>query len=98
LDNELSKSVVESVENIDEQWSTIRKAIITTAEETLGVTDKVKTKDWFDEECEAITEKKNRAYLQMPQRGHTRQSTEEYKNKRREEKKVHRKKREYENL
>jgi hypothetical protein len=35
----------------------------------------------------------------MLQRGHTRQSTEEYKNKRREEKEVHRKKqREYENL
>jgi hypothetical protein len=28
----------------------------------------------------------------MLQRGHTRQSTEEYKNKRREEKEVHRKK------
>jgi hypothetical protein len=54
LDYELSKSV-------DEKRSTIKKAIITTAEETLGVIDKVNTKDWFNEKCEAITEKKNRA-------------------------------------
>jgi hypothetical protein len=99
LDNELSKTVVESVQNTDERWSTIKKAIITMAEEKLEVVDKVKTKDWFDEECEAITETKNRAYLQMLQRGHTRQSTEECKNKRREDKQVHRKKkREHENL
>jgi hypothetical protein len=58
------------------------------AEEALGVTDKVKTKDRFDQECAAITEKKITAYLQMLQRGHTRQSTEEYKNKRMEEKTV----------
>jgi predicted CopG family antitoxin len=71
-----------------------QEAIITTAEETLGVIDKVKkNKEWFDEECEAIIEKKNRTHLQMLQRGHTRQSTEEYKNRRREKKKVHRKKR-----
>jgi hypothetical protein len=93
----LSKSVGGSVQNTDEQWSTIKKDIITTAEETLGVIDKVKTKYWFDEECEAVTENKNNIYLQMLQTGHTRESAEEYKNKRKEEKKIHRKKkREYE--
>jgi hypothetical protein len=46
-----------------EKWSTVKKAIITTAEETSGVIEKVKTKDWFHEEFEAITGKENRAYL-----------------------------------
>jgi hypothetical protein len=94
LDNELSKSVVESVENTDEQWSTIKRPIIIKAKETLGVADEVRSRDWFDEECKAIREEKNKTYLQMLQRQHTRQSTEEYKNKRREKKKVHRKKKE----
>jgi hypothetical protein len=88
MDNELSKSV----DNTDKQYSITKKAIITTAEEILGVIGEVKTKDWFDDECEAITEKKSKAYLQMLQREHTRQYTEECKKKRREEKKFHRKK------
>jgi hypothetical protein len=58
----------------------------------------VKTNDWSDEECEVASREKNKAYLLMLQRFGTRQSTEEFKNRRREEKKVHRKKkRNYEN-
>jgi hypothetical protein len=45
LDNELSKSLVELVENSDDQRGTIKTAIITTSEETLGVIDKAKAKD-----------------------------------------------------
>jgi hypothetical protein len=44
--------------------------------------NKVKANDWFDEECEVASWEKNKAYLLMLQRVSTRQSTEEYKNKR----------------
>jgi hypothetical protein len=73
-------------------------AITTAAEETIGVMDKMKTNDWFGEECKVASREKNKAYLLMIQRVGTGQSTKEYKNRRREGKKVHRKKkRNYEN-
>jgi hypothetical protein len=50
-------------------------ASTTAAEETIGVMDKVKTNDWFDEECEVASREKNKAYLLMIQRVGTRQST-----------------------
>jgi hypothetical protein len=35
--------------NTNEHWHAIKSAITTAAEETIGVMDKVKTNDWFDE-------------------------------------------------
>jgi hypothetical protein len=43
-------------------------------------------KDWFDDECEVVTREKNEVYAQMLKRSSTRGLTEEYRNKRREEK------------
>jgi hypothetical protein len=71
--------------NRNEHWPAIKSAITTAAEETIGVMDKVKDNDWFDEECEVASWEKNKAYLLMLQRVSTRQSTEEYRNKRKEE-------------
>jgi hypothetical protein len=79
------------VNSTNEHWH----AITTAAEETMGVMDKVKTNDWFDEEGEVASQEKNKAYLPILQRVSIRQSTEEYKNKRREEKKVHIKKKHF---
>ena len=57
-----------------------------------------KAESWFDEDCETVTIEKNKAYLNMIQKGNTRGNAEMYKNKRKEEKKIHKKKkREYEN-
>jgi hypothetical protein len=49
-------------------------------------------KDWFDDECAQVTAMKNKAYLIMQQRHQTRAAWEEYKAKRREEKRIHRSK------
>jgi hypothetical protein len=43
-------------------------------------------KDWYDDECEVVTREKNEVYARMLQRRSTRELTEEYRNKRREEK------------
>jgi hypothetical protein len=97
LDNKFNLIDIETP-NRNEHWHAIKSAIATAAEETIGVKDKVKDNDWFDEECEVASWEKNKAYLLMPQSVCTRQSTEEYNNKRREEQKVHRKKKiNYEN-
>jgi hypothetical protein len=77
---------------VDEHWHEYKTTITTVAERILGEMDKRRRSDWFDEECQVVTDEKNEAYKRMLQRSGTRGSTEEYRNKRREEKKVHRKK------
>ena len=83
---------------IDDEWKTIKEIITTTAEETIGKIHGSKRNSWFDDECRIITEEKNKAYLKMIQKGGIRSYTELYRNKRREEKHIHRKKkRKFEN-
>jgi hypothetical protein len=48
--------------------------------------EKMEVKDWFDDECKVVTREKNKVYARMLQRSSTRGLTEEYRNKRREEK------------
>lgn len=101
LTNELAnkdREETEGIINVDTKWEEIKMAIVTTAEHTIGVKGKRLLKDWFDVECEKATKDKNEAYLCMLQRCSTRQSTEDYKNKRKIEKKIHKeKKRSFEN-
>jgi hypothetical protein len=52
----------------------------------------VQYKNWFDEECEQVTNQKIQAYKRMQQKNHTRGAVEEYCEVRREEKRVHKKK------
>ena len=47
---------------------------------------------WFDAECEAVTEEKNKAYRRTLQGNCTRRMKETYKEKRRIEKRIHRRK------
>jgi ssRNA-specific RNase YbeY (16S rRNA maturation enzyme) len=68
------------------------KAITTADEETLGEMGQREVKDWLGDECEVVTREKNEVYVRMLHRSSTRELTEEYRNKRREEKKVHRRK------
>jgi hypothetical protein len=58
----------------------------------LGRTERVKRNNWFDEECEQVTNLKNWAYKRMQQKNYTRGAVEEYHEARREGKKVHKKK------
>jgi phage host-nuclease inhibitor protein Gam len=46
----------------------------------------------FDEDCKRATDLKNEAYRSMQQRNHTRKSVEDYQTARREEKRLHKKK------
>lgn len=74
-------------QNIDElqiceQWNLVKNVIIGTAEIVLGLTNGPTPINWFDQECE----EKNKAYVHMLQEGNTQKAMEEYKNKRREEK------------
>jgi hypothetical protein len=60
------------------------------ATEVLGEQDRGrKTGDWFDGECKASMNAKNKAYGLMQQRRYTRLSVEAYRTARCEEKKIH---------
>jgi len=54
--------------------------------------ERVTYTDWFDAECEQAMTKKNSAYKRMQQRNHTRKAVEEYRTARKEEKRVHKRK------
>ena len=48
--------------------------------------------DWYDDECRLITEEKNKLYLRMHNEKFTRSALEDYRQARKKEKKVHRRK------
>jgi hypothetical protein len=66
--------------------------MVNAADAVLGRIERVKPKNWFDEECEQMTDLKTRTYKRMQQKNYTRGAVEEYREARREEKKVHKKK------
>ncbi|PSN43351.1 hypothetical protein C0J52_15555 [Blattella germanica] len=97
--NLLNEALTElpSSENVDESWKNLKETLLKTAHEVLGRIDRVAHNNWFDEECAQVTSLKNEAYKRMQQRFHTRKAVEEYRVCRREEKRLHKKKkREYE--
>ena len=53
--------------SLDSRWNKITGAIYKTAEETFGKASKKQLNDWFDEECQEVTEMKNKAYVTMQQ-------------------------------
>lgn len=75
-------------------WKHCRDALATTAEELLGPPKRIERSRWFDEECKIATDAKNAAYKdKLNKRSvRTRRSSEEYRVRRRGEKKIHRKK------
>jgi hypothetical protein len=79
----LEQPIVEN-NNINERWSVLKESIITAATEMLGKVSRDKKENWFDEECQEATEKKNLVYRQLLQRAVTRAQEEEYKEMKRE--------------
>lgn len=79
-------------ESVDEQWTNCVEAIDKAARSVIGYEQAHERNPWFDEQCQIITELKNKAYKRMLQVRSTRASKEEYKAWRRREKKVHRRK------
>ena len=61
------------------------------AEEVLGIMELVNKGMWFDAECQAATEDKNKAF-KMQQGYGTRSLIEEYQEKSRKEKPIHKRK------
>ena len=59
------------------------------AEEVLGIMEPANKGTWFEDECQAAIEDKKKAYRKMQQGYGTRSLIEEYKEKRRKEKKIH---------
>ena len=69
----------------------LKQIISDTANETLPEKENKKRKDWFDLDCSLATTKKNKAYNLMIQKHYTR-SFEEYKDLRKQEKRLPKKK------
>lgn len=79
---------------IDEKWSRCKRALIQAVKEYLGLGNREKRKDWFDSECADITNRKNTTYKLALEKHSTRSAKEAYRKLRREEKHVHRRRRE----
>ena len=60
--------------------------------QTVGRRDKPEKNYWFDHDCHLVMEKKKKEYKKMIQGRFTRTAEKEYKETRKEEKKIHRKK------
>ncbi|KAJ4446339.1 hypothetical protein ANN_13034, partial [Periplaneta americana] len=66
------ENMEEGGNQIDDEWEATKRMITTTAEEILGYNTRKKTKKWYDEECKMVTAEKNKAYINMIQKGNTR--------------------------
>ena len=73
-------------EELRERCKTIINSI---AGEVLGIMEPANKGTWFEDECQAAIEDKKKAYRKMQQGYGTRSLIEEYKEKRRKEKKIH---------
>ncbi|XP_054722371.1 craniofacial development protein 2-like [Uloborus diversus] len=75
-------------DSIDEYWRKIKESVCHTSKAVVGNIERKKDKDWYDDECAELTNKKNQAYKIMLQRN-TRHNSDEYKRARKEEKRLH---------
>lgn len=83
LSEELKLKSLTEMENVETKWSLLKNAISNTDNNTLGSTERVKLKDWFDQECMLASQTKVVAYKNMLQKKHSRNSVEAYGNSRR---------------
>jgi hypothetical protein len=79
------------IENVSGAWEGLRDVIVNAADAVLGRMERIKCKNWFDEECEQVANQKNQAYKRMLQKNYTQGAVEEYREARREEKRAHKK-------
>ena len=78
--------------NEDICWETCKEVFIVSADEVLKEEKREIRNCWFDEECSEITQEKNEVYKEMIQKHYTRTVVEKYKQARRKEKSIHKKK------
>ncbi|XP_058064632.1 uncharacterized protein LOC131214270, partial [Anopheles bellator] len=78
--------------SLDDQWRHILKTISTTAGEVLGTAATTTNNEWFDAECQRVTDEKNRARAHMLAASVTRQTVGRYREARAAEKRLHRRK------
>ena len=96
LEENLEQPPCSGGETIQDEWDICKSTIQQVAEEVLGRQAPRQRNEWFDKDCERATNEKNEAYLIMQQHS-TRNRVLRYQEKRREEKKIHKKrKREWE--
>lgn len=90
--NELVREGLRSAdtESVQDVWDGLEKALQGSAEEILGKQAPGGRGKWFDEECRMVTEAKNEAYRNMVNKRFTRRPTQEYRDRRRQEKRLHR--------
>lgn len=89
---EMSRKVQDCNElTVEEHWSKIKEAIITTARETLGMRRQQRKEEWFDDECRKAIEDRNILHRRYVQR-RTRERKEEFGNARRKADRICRKK------
>lgn len=79
---------VADVRNVQDVWDQLEKALDGAAEQILGREALEDRGKWFDDECKLANDAKNEAYRKMLNKRFTRRATEEYRNKRRLEKKL----------
>ena len=84
----MNKSVAGTVE---EKWQSLKCALLETAREVLGIEERRRREDWFDEECRESVARRNEAHRKYSQ-CRTRERKQEYEENRRLANKVCRKK------
>ncbi|PSN29855.1 hypothetical protein C0J52_28339 [Blattella germanica] len=77
-------------EQIEQQWNTIKKVVIETATETIGVKTRKRNEEWFNDECKEVIRQKNQDRLRVLQKA-TRQACDKYKESRKKANKIIRK-------
>jgi hypothetical protein len=95
-----SQKVAESLEqislseedNVNDRWEKCKVAINNVADEVLGMQVIQKRGTWFDAQCEEVTKEKTEAYNKTQQKFGTRRPRGEYRDRRRMEERVHRRK------
>ena len=87
--NHITLNEQDNGEKLCERHKTIVNSM---AEEVLGIMKLVNKGTWVDGESQASTDDKNKAYRKIQQGYGTRSLIEEYKDKRRKEKTIHRRK------
>ncbi|XP_011161938.1 uncharacterized protein LOC105197335 [Solenopsis invicta] len=74
---------------MDDRWNRVKREMRSGLEETVGLERHTGREKWYDEESAEATRARNKAYKRMQTRK-TRATTEEYQEKRRAEKRIHR--------
>ena len=92
IEENLNHITLTDLYNGEELRERCKTIIISVAEEVLGIMEPVNKGTWFDYECQDTTEDKNKACSNMQQGHGARNLIEQYKENRRREKTVHKRK------